>query len=150
MKTLINYARKNEKFNDAFEFYCSVGLISKFDDKLIDSFNDLSAAPELSVYNYFEQGMNIGSCHLTSIMISPLFDDFVIEKGHVDALDSLYKTHSWLVSDGYVYDTSLLIKFHESIKEEMGYYPKEVFTKKEINKEGTITNDVLGYVSMKK
>lgn len=149
MKSLIPYLLKNKELTDKIKYYYQIKLITNFNKSLIENFKNIRYDHESSVYDYFEKGLNIGNCHLSSLLISPLFEDFTIERGKMEYIKDLYKTHSWLVSDDYVYDTTFLIKFPKALKEELGYQATEVITKEECLQEGTITKNILDFVEEK-
>lgn len=150
MKSLIPYLFKDKEIAEKIRYYYQMKLITNFSKSLVDSFKELKYDDDLSVYDYFEKELNIGNCHLSALLIAPLFKDFAIEKGTMSYIKDLYKTHSWLVSDGYIFDTTFLIKFPMSLKEELGYETLEVVSKEECLREGTITRKIIDFVESKK
>ncbi|MDD2377115.1 MAG: hypothetical protein PHD15_06880 [Clostridia bacterium] len=115
--------------------------VMEFDDDLIRKIKNTNVFLFRDFFQIFQEGLNIGSCGQTSRHLSYLFDDFnLIKKGICKILIGTKGApsgeHAWLLIDGYVYDTTLMLKIkEETAYSVLGYEPYEQITSGEIMKD---------------
>ena len=73
----------------------------------------------------FKEGLNLGSCTITSKQLSYSYDGCDLVSGTMDLLigtiNSEHGEHSWMEYDEYIYDTTLMLKINKSLAKEIGY-----------------------------
>lgn len=114
-----------------------------FDDELINSFKKMNVPMPfiISFYNIFKEGLNIGSCGFTSRYLSFLFESFtLVEFGTCELVKGTEGApngeHSWIISNGFVYDTTLMLKIDEVIALNfLGYTPRDVIYSEDLLKD---------------
>lgn len=115
--------------------------ITEFDNELMKRIKNTDVPMLRDFFQIFEEGLNIGTCGLTTRYLSYLFDDFIIvEEGKCNILigtkGAINGEHSWLLVDKYVYDTTLMLRINKDIAySELGYTPYKQITSEEINKD---------------
>jgi len=132
---ILNTALKNPKFKATYDYGIKTGLILHFDDLFIESMKDIYIdSIDCSLYDYFKRGDNIGFCLQACNYISEMFSEFEIYKGLLPAISGTRRSpngeHAWLISEGTIYDTSLLLQIDESLSEQLGYNPQGLINKK--------------------
>ena len=112
------------------------GTVMEFDDDLIVKIKRTNVLLLRDFFEIFEEGLNIGECGITSRYLSYLFDRFtLIEKGTCEILKGTKNSpkgeHAWLLVNGYIYDTTLMLKIHEDAAYNVfGYVPYNEVTSK--------------------
>ena len=90
-------------------------------DKEIESHAD-------TLQDIFELGFNIGHCGLTSRYIAINFPDAKVYYGIASLLigtpDSPNGEHAWIVIDGHLIDTTLMLYIPEDKAQVLGYIPE--------------------------
>lgn len=112
----------NEEFYNVICDGISKGYITFFDtniwDKIENNYN-------IDFLSFFKNGMNIGSCFSFANMLSYSNPRFYFCQGYNKFLtgskNSTNGEHSWLELDGYIYDTSLMIKVSNLFSDRLGY-----------------------------
>ena len=133
--------RETLNIKPLLDIYMNEGSISKFEDNLMNKIKNTNVFLMRDFFQIFEEGLNIGSCGETSSHLSYIFDDFIlIEKGWCEILigtpGAPKGEHAWLLVDGYVYDTTLMLKIKQEIAYNvLGYVPYKEITSKEIMKD---------------
>lgn len=126
MESILDVALKDENFKEVYDFGIKNYLITPFSEFLFDQTRGVYIKDlDMSLYDYFMDGNHIGRCFTTAYYLSELFDEFTVYRGFLPAIqgtkNSINGNHAWLVSDGYIYDTSLLLKIDEQLAEYLGY-----------------------------
>ena len=123
------------------DMYINDGSITEFDEDLIWKIKHTNVLMLRDFFQIFEEGLNIGTCGMTSRYLSYLFNKFtIVEKGVCKILKGTKGApdgdHAWLVVDGYVYDTTLMLKIEQDIAYNvLGYIPYKEVTSKEVMKD---------------
>jgi hypothetical protein len=121
--------------------YIKEEKIMDFDSALINKIKNTNVPMLRDFFQIFEEGLNIGTCGLTSRYLSYLFYDFIlVEEGKCNILigtkGSPKGEHSWLLVDGYVYDTTLMLKIEKDLAySELGYVSIKEMTSEKIVKD---------------
>lgn len=136
---ILDIALKDQKFKEAYDFGIKKGLIEHFDESFIKQMKDIHINfINCSLYDYFENEDNIGFCLEACNHLSEMFDEYEIYKGILPAIKGTKRSpngeHAWLISDGIIYDTSLLLVIDERLSEYLGYNPQGLVNKKTIRK----------------
>jgi len=132
---ILNTALTNQQFKKAYDFGIYKGLIRPFDEKFMEQMKDIHISfIDCSLYDYFKKGDNIGFCLDACHHLSKMFDEYEIYKGILPAIKGTKRSangeHAWLISDGLIYDTSLLLIIDGSLSEYLGYNPEGLVKKK--------------------
>ena len=147
--------KDSPEFREKFERYMNGGQISYFDEgdwkKILKQnfipFTTKVGDKEIEINNFFqifEEGLNIGSCTVTAKQMSYSYDKAALVFGIVECLKGTQNSkdghHWWFEVDGYIYDTTLLIKFHRSIAKEMGYSELSYHNYKDLMNDGNYSS----------
>jgi len=136
---ILDIALKDEKFKKTYDFGIKNGLIERFDENFMEQMKYIYISfIDCSLYDYFKNGDNIGFCLDACNHLSEMFDEYEIYKGILPAIKGSKRSpngeHAWLISDGIIYDTSLLLAIDKSLSERLGYNPQGLVNKKTIIK----------------
>ena len=127
---ILDVALEDSNFKCAYDFGIKNGLIMPFDESFMEPISFIHC----SLYDYFKRGDNIGFCLEACEYLSEMFDEYEIYKGILPAIKgterSLNGEHAWLISDGIIYDSSLLLAIDESLSKYLGYNPQGLVNKK--------------------
>lgn len=136
---ILDVALKEQKFKEAYDFGIKNGLIKHFDENFINEMKYIYINfINCSLYDYFKNGDNVGFCLDACNHISEMFDEYEIYKGFLPAIRETKHSpngeHAWIISDGMIYDTSLLLIIDKKFSEKLGYEPHGLVNKKTIGK----------------
>lgn len=98
-----------------------------FDENLLQKFNELNVRwPVKDIDEVLKLGGNIGGCTTMAYQLSFLFEDCYKCAGILPILIGTKNCedgrHTWVESsDGWVYDTSLMLIIHKSFISRLGY-----------------------------
>ncbi len=129
LKSILTDALKNNEFQNVYNYGIKNGLIMPFSSNFINEMKDYHIPfIDCTLYDYFQNGDNIGFCLEACNYLAEMFDEYEIYKGILPAIKNTKRSpngeHAWLVSDGMIYDTSLLLVIDESLSELLGYNPQ--------------------------
>lgn len=133
--------REELKINHLLDSYIKEKKIMNFDSKFLNRIKNTNVVMFRDFFQIFEEGLNIGTCGLTVRYLSYLFNDFtIIEDGICEILKNTKGApngeHAWLLVNGYVYDTTLMLKIDQEVAyNELGYIPHTQVTSEEIMKD---------------
>lgn len=121
------------------EEYKKNSHIQEFDKELWHKISNTDVFFLRDFTEVFEEGLNIGTCGLTTRYLSFLFDDFQIVTGKCEFLKGTKGAqngeHTWLESGSQIYDTTLLFKMDKEIGYNLfGYASEEIETSQELLK----------------
>lgn len=140
---VLDVALKDSNFKCIYDFGIKNGLIMPFDESFMEPMKFINISViHCSLYDYFKRGDNIGFCLEACEYLSEMFDEYEIYKGVLPAIKgterSMNGEHAWLISDGIIYDTSLLLAIDKSLSEYLGYIPQGVVSRKSNKKSNSI------------
>jgi len=122
---LLKELLKNENFSLVVKQGLAIGAIRGFADDEWDKIYNQNSMGMSDLEDAFRNGENIGGCTTYSVRLSYSFDNVYICGGTLSYLEgtknSLDGRHTWMVSDGYIYDTSLMLVVKEDFANELGY-----------------------------
>lgn len=122
LKSLLN---SNDEFKSNIETLIKEGKIRGFDDDLWKKIENQNIRRINSFTDVFKDGANIGYCTVASKQLSYSFNDCYICGGILPCLigtkNSPDGSHTWIVYNGEIYDTSLMIILDEKSASSLGY-----------------------------
>lgn len=123
---ILSDALKDEQFRSTYDYGIERGMIVPFSTSFMSEMKDYYIPfTNTSLYDYFKNGDNIGFCLEACNHLAEMFDRYEIHKGILPAIKGTKRSprgeHAWLVSDGMIYDTSLLLIIDSSLSDLLGY-----------------------------
>lgn len=108
---------------ETIQKHMEAGEIKDFPPELWEKIKNTNIWGFKNLYQVFEKEFNLGACGTIAWALSMCFEEFIlVTYGKVPFLagtkNSDFGQHAWLEVDGYVYDTTLLLK----IKREVAYH----------------------------
>ncbi len=94
-------------------------------DDVFDIFRKQRQLTKHSVEEHFIYGKNIGACTTMSRQLAYSLPEAIIEGGIVEILRNTFNSeegsHTWVLSNGLIYDSTLMLVFDESLKQQFSY-----------------------------
>ena len=122
LKSLLN---SNEEFKNTIETLIKEGKLRGFDEELWQKIESQNIRRINSFIDVFRDGANIGYCTVASKQLSYSFNDCYICGGTLKYLvgtkNSPDGRHTWIVHNGDIIDTSLMIIMDEKSSNLLGY-----------------------------
>lgn len=116
---------QNEELFNLFLKHMESGKILPFDDQDFSKIENQNIRGINNFIDVFREGFNIGCCTPTSKQLSYSFDNVDLVSGLMENLKGTKNSpngeHSWMEVDGYIYDTTLMLKIDKSLAKELGY-----------------------------
>lgn len=120
---------KNEEFVKIVNQGVAEGKISGFSDDVWTKIYNQNSMGTVEFEDVFKLGGNIGGCTSCSYRLSYSFNNVYICGGTLPWLvgtkNSEDGKHTWMVCNGYIYDTSLMLIIDESYAKNFGYIQEE-------------------------
>lgn len=133
--SILDVALKDKTFKVVYDYGVENGLINLFSKELIDKMKQIYVEKlNCTLFNYFKNGSNIGFCLPACEYFSNMFEEYEIYKGILPAIKNTKRSpngeHAWIVSNGIIYDTSLLLLIDERLAKYLGYTPQGIIKSK--------------------
>lgn len=118
---MLEHCLKNEEFVSTLKNMISLNRVIHFEEDLfMNELRQFKIKNNMTFFDFFEQGLNEGTCGYTSMILSLFLDDCYIVLGINKYLKGTKNSpegeHTWIESNGKVYDTSLeLISFPKDL-----------------------------------
>lgn len=121
-----NILENNNELKKIIEDGFNTGKIVQFDEELLQKFGELNVRWPYNIDEVLLLGGNIGGCTTMAYELSFLFENcfkcagiLPILKGTKNSEDG---RHTWMESsDGWIYDTSLMLVIDKKYMKEIGY-----------------------------
>ncbi len=141
--SILDVALKDRSFKDVYNYGVENGLINLFSKEFVDKTKQIYIKSlNCTLFDYFKNDSNIGFCLPACEYLSNMFEEYKIYKGILPAIKNTKRSpngeHAWIVSNGIIYDTSLLISIDEYLGKYLGYIPQGIIKSKEKDNFNTI------------
>lgn len=130
-QNILYIANKNPDFRKAYIHGVKHGLIQRFPEGFLNDMRSIYlAVRECTLYDFFINGCNVGRCREAANYLTRMFPQWAVYIGLLPAIKGTLRSpggeHAWLVSNGKIYDTSLLLIVDEEYAANLGYQVVEL------------------------
>lgn len=126
---LLRELLKNQEFANIIRRGIIEGKVSGFSEDVWMKIDNQNSMGMIEFEEMFKLGQNIGGCTTFSKRLSYSFDNVYICGGTLPWLvgtkNSEDGKHTWMICDGFIYDTSLMLVIDEKFAKEMKYVQEE-------------------------
>lgn len=124
----------NSEFKEFIDVMFILNEVCFFDETLLKKMKNFKLTDNMSMYDFFANGLNSGHCGFTSILLSLLFDDCSIVFGENIYINGTENSpngeHAWIKVNNKIYDTSLGLIFDGN---GLGYDERFALSKNDLN-----------------
>ena len=122
---LIELFNQNEEFRNIIIEGYNKKMIMPFSEEIWNEIRNQNIREINSFEDVFKYGYNIGNCTWTSKQLSYSFDNIFICGGTNRFLENTQNskdgTHTWILNNNYIIDTSLMLLIHKDYQNILGY-----------------------------
>lgn len=131
LSLLKNLIATNSTFKEKLKYGIDLKKVIGFDEEVFDKIRAQNIRRISSFEDVFKDGANIGYCTVAVKQLSYSYDGVKISGGTVPFLkgttNSIDGSHTWMVFNGKVYDTSLMLIMDEVFAKNIFNYNEENF-----------------------